>query len=417
VESDTAPDAIYQGRFFCEGKLRDLEVAVAQGIIVKIGKDLRNAPRVKLDGAIIPAGFDPHVHFRDPGETWKEDFGTGTESAIYGGTTTVLDMPNNLRAITDYSRFEEKLAAVSGKAKCDFGLYSMYTGQNTALIDRRSCGLKIYLGGSTNAVPEVSSLETKSGELESFGKPVVFHGEDAACLERHRLPFEGSLFDHDRARPVDCELASASVVEKLSVKRKIMAHVSSSSTLGVLTSTVTEVTPHHLLLNNSMDLGSWGKCNPPLRSKEEQERLFQSYLDAKVTYIGSDHAPHTEEEKENFDQAPSGITGVETRVPLLLALFANKILSLERLVESTSSAPARMFGIRKGQIKEGYYFDVMSFRPSEIRRINEDKLHSLCPVSPFNGFTAVFPSDVFVSGNRVLERGELIEGYRGRFLY
>ncbi|MEM3675461.1 MAG: dihydroorotase [Thermoplasmataceae archaeon] len=418
MASEAIPDAIFEGRFFYNGALQDIEVAVSSGTITAIGRDLRSARKIKLDGAVIPAGIDPHVHFRDPGETWKEDFKSGTLAALYGGTTTILDMPNNIQPITDYSRFDNKLSAVKGKALCDFGLYSMFNGQDTRLIDKRSIGLKVYLGSSTNVGAESTSFLRNASKLEEFSRPVVFHGEDAECLRIHRMETENNLFDHDNSRPIQCEIEAAGMISGLNISRKVMAHVSSSSSLDLLNqTTLSEVTPHHLLLNNSMDLGPWGKCNPPLRSVEEQRNLLQAYLDGRITYVGSDHAPHTEEEKEVFEQAPSGIAGVETRVPLLLALFTRKILPLNRLVETVSTAPARVFNIRKGLIQEGYKFDVITFHPSEERRINQDRLHSLCPISPFQDFPAIFPSDVFISGSKVIENGELLEGYHGEFLY
>ena len=410
-------DAIYSGRFYFQGEFRDLEVAVSDGVISHIGKAITGAPVTKLEGAVIPAGTDIHVHFRDPGETDKEDFCTGSLSAIYGGTTTVYDMPNNLVPVSDYSVFQDKLSSVSSRSYCDFGLYSLYNGKNADLISPRSSGIKIFLGGSTNstAVDQVSDSDLKI--LDSMKVPVVFHGEDAACLKANFIPEEHSLMDHDRARPEQCELTSAEVISRLPLKKKIMAHISTPESLPKLKGkAMAEITPHHILLNNEMELGSWGKVNPPLRSRDTQRKLMDSYFRGSFDILSSDHAPHTEHEKEEFFQASAGIIGVETRIPLMLALVANKTIPFNLVYSTAIANPAAAMGIRKGMIQLGYFADFMAVRFSESTRVNQDRLHSKTPISPFNGFKAVFPHSVVMRGEIILERNEFVGDRNGKFV-
>ncbi|MFG1449178.1 MAG: dihydroorotase [Thermoplasmataceae archaeon] len=408
-------DRIFTGRFYFRGKFDELDVAVSDGKIQRIGKSLTGAPKTKLWKPAIPSGFDSHVHFREPGESESEDYRTGSMSAVYGGTTTVLDMPNNLIPIRDYERFRNKLAIASGKSFCDFGLYSLFDGRNLPVIDRDSCGLKIFLGGSTNSLP-ISDESDSLLLLKDYEKPVVFHGESASCLSRHLLAEVKNLKEHDLSRPEECEMESANLLAKHSFRSPVMTHISSPKTLDLLPADfATETTPHHLLLNNDMDLGPYGKCNPPLRTRQTQEALLQAFLDGRIHAVSSDHAPHPEERKGEFQYASSGIIGVETRIPLLLGLVAKKILPLDIMIRTSSSNPAKKFGLKKGMIEEGYYADFMTFDLSEIKRIKPEKLHSKNSITPFSGFEAVFPSSVILRGEFALQDGEIIEDPTGAF--
>lgn len=412
-----AYDTIFAGKFYREGSFQYLELGINEGRIEKIGKNLKGGNRKELEGAILPAGTDIHVHFRDPGETEKEDFRSGTISAAYGGTTTVFDMPNNRKPILDYNSFGDKLSSVKSKAHVDFGLYSMFTGKNADIIDKRSSSIKIYLGGSTNSLP-AGNFSSKSLEtVKKLNVPVVFHGEDAECLSRNKREEVNSLREHDLSRPEACEMDSAKTIADLGLPRSVMGHISVPESLETIKGkAMAEVTPQHLLLNHEMDLGSWGKVNPPLREKTTQERNLQAFLDGKFHILSSDHAPHTEHDKEEFFQSPSGIIGVETRIPLLLALVQKKILSLEVLYNTAIKNPAELMGIKKGRIEPGYYADFFTFKPSSMSRLNQERLHSKTPISPFNESYAVFPDNVTIRGELLIDNGELVEGGLGNHL-
>lgn len=158
-------ETVYSGIFYYLGEFRELEVLVRDGRIERVGMDIRGFPVKRLPpGAVLPAGTDIHVHFRDPGETEKEDFETGSLSAIYGGTTTVFDMPNNAVPVDNYEVFREKLARVrGGRSYADFGLYTMFTGSNEEVISRETSGIKVFMGGSTNSVvvPEIDERKAR----------------------------------------------------------------------------------------------------------------------------------------------------------------------------------------------------------------------------------------------------------------
>lgn len=404
------------GKFYYQGKFQELTVGIDSGKISAIGKDITASRMLVLEGAIVPAATDTHVHFRDPGETEKEDFSSGSLSAIYGGTTTVFDMPNNLVPITDYERFENKLAAIRGRSYCDYGLYSMYNGNNVGVMSKLSNGVKIFLGGSTNSKGiAVRDQDIKS--LNDMHVPMVFHAEDQDCLDHNKME-ESDLRAHNLARPSSCERAAVDTALSLRLDRKAITHVSDYNSIpsGSEKNATYEVTPHHLLLNDSIDAGSIGKVNPPLRSVEVQRNLFQNYLDGKLDIVSSDHAPHTEYDKEGFMHAKSGIVGVETRVPLLLGLVSKHILDFDLFYRTAIVNPAKLFGLQKGILEVGYSADFMSFRMNNLRRINPERLHSKNPFSPFGHFEAVFPDSVMLRGEIILERGESVDDRLGQYI-
>jgi dihydroorotase len=410
-------DLAISGRFYYKGSFQEIMVGVSSGVISAIGKNLPADRTLRIDGGMLPASTDTHVHFRDPGETEKEDFSTGSLSAIYGGTTTVMDMPNNRVPLTDYERFEDKLSAVRHKSYCDFGLFSLYDGSNAGIISRKSNGIKIFLGGSTNA--EGTTIMEKDVQLiNAVNAPVFFHAEDQKCLDANRME-EQNLRMHNLARPSECEAIAVKYALESRIERKVITHISDFNSIPALVekgTTIYEATPHHLLLNDSSDAGPVGKVNPPLRSREVQQNLLQKYLDGKIDIVSSDHAPHRAEEKEEFPHAKSGIIGVETRVPLLLGLVSKHVLDLETFYRTAIYNPARLFNLRKGNIEIGYAADFISFRTNNVKRINPDRLHSKNPFSPFGGFEAVFPDFVMISGNVVLEHGEAIDDHLGKYI-
>ncbi len=412
-----AYDVIMAGKFYRDYSFQYLELGINNGKIEKIGKNLKGGIRKELEGAILPAGTDIHVHFRDPGETEKEDFRSGTEAAAFGGTTTVFDMPNNKTPVLDYNTFGDKLVSVKNRAYVDFGLYSMFNGSNAELIDRRTNAIKIYLGGSTNSTPAGNFTKKSIDALKKLNVPVVFHGEDAKCLAASRMEDVRNLAEHDLSRPEACEKISAQSILELDIPKSVMGHISTPESLEILDRKVSgEVTPHHLLLNSGMELGSWGKVNPPLRDRSVQERNLQAYLDGKFNLLSSDHAPHTEHDKEEFSQAPSGIIGVETRIPLMLALVQKKILNLDVLYNTAIKNPAELMETNKGKVDVGYFADFMAVNLSDISRINQERLHSKTPISPFNEFYAVFPHTVTVRGETLIEKGELVDGRLGKYM-
>ena len=403
-------DQVFSGRFLYNGSFQELDVGVENGIITGIKKHISGDRKV-LKHAIMPAGTDTHVHFRDPGETDKEDFATGTISAIYGGTSTVFDMPNNRRKIDNYASYKDKLEIVRRKAFCDFGLYSMYTGNNASLISRESSGIKIYMGETTNVEGMQDFNESGNGSINTMDIPVFFHAEDGTCLKTHNRRAR-NLKEYSDIRPEECEDIAIKTAVNMNFNKGVITHM----THFVDVPYAREVTPHHLLLNYDMHLGSYGKVNPPLRSPGTQKELLENFTGGKFNAVSSDHAPHLQKDKGEFEFAKSGIIGVETRIPLMLALVQKKILSFDIFYRTCILNPSIMFGLRKGEIKTGNYADFISVDFSSMERINDYRLHSKNPGSPFNGFDAIFPDDVVIRGESVIEDRELLNDRRGKYV-
>ncbi len=410
-------EIVYSGKFYFEGSFQDLYVTTGDGIITKVEKFQNMKPSIKIEGPILPGFTDTHVHFRDPGETEKEDFFTGSMSAAFGGTTTVLDMPNNIIPVKDYEQFDRKKGAIRRRSFVDYGLYSLYDGTNRDIISRESVGVKIFMGESTNSSTYSGDYNSDS-YLQEYERPVVFHGEALECLKKHENGSINTLHDHNMSRPSQCEREAFETIASLKTKNKIAAHVSDINNLNGLEGKFNgEVTPHHILLHDGMHLGAYGKVNPPLRERNIMDETRQGFLDGKFQLLSSDHAPHTERDKENVQFGKSGIIGVETRIPLMLALVQKKILPLQTLISVGAEKPSEIFNLNKGKIEKGYFADFVSIRFSDMTRLNEERLHSKLPISPFNGFDVLFPRDVFIRGECVISSGEIIEECNGNFIF
>ncbi len=403
-------DIVFSGKFYYNGEFQDLDIGVSDGIITDIKKHI-NFKRKRLKNAVIPAGTDTHVHFRDPGETYKEDFRTGTVSAIFGGTTTVFDMPNNKIKIDNYTAYSDKLEIVRRKAYCDFGLYSMFNGNNSSIISKDSSGIKIYLGDTTN-VDNINSFNINEIEnVNNMNIPVFFHAEDKNCLDKNYKKAH-NLREYNQSRPMACEDIAVNTASSMKFKKGVITHM----THYMNTDYIKEVAPHHLLLNDEMPLKSYGKVNPPLRDSETQKNLLGDYINNRFNIVSSDHATHSQNEREEFEYSKSGIIGVETRIPLLLALVQKKIISFETFYNTCIYNPDKLFNLKKGEIKIGNYADFMTVDFSKMERLNDYTLHSKNPASPFNGFDVIFPQDVIIRGNTVIDNRELIEDRVGKYV-
>lgn len=418
---------VIEGRAFLDGRLEKCCVGVEEGKISTIKKLLKGDEHHDFgDNMILPGCIDPHVHFREPGSTEKEDFFTGTMAAAFGGVTCVLDMPNNNPPVNDLGSFKEKLGLVEKKANIDFGLYSALARKD-ALEDLCgvATGFKVYMAETTGS----TGLTIGRGELKSMlplvsgRRTVSVHCEDERQFKRFD---EKSLEDHLNARPSSCETDAIREVLGIVSKgegRIHIAHVSSAEgaalvgKAGKTHGITSEVTLHHLLLNVDSDLKAFGKLNPPLRRRRDNEALREAFFSGKIDVLASDHAPHTVSEKEgDFSNAPSGMPGVETGVPIILAFVKKNLMSLGRFVEATSARASEIFGLNKGAIKVGRDGDLAVFDMGAVRRIRADELHSRCGWTPFEDHEAIFPRAVFLGGELIIDERDLVSERKGRFV-
>jgi dihydroorotase-like cyclic amidohydrolase len=314
----------------------------------------------------LPGLMDVHVHLRDPGGTHKEDFYTGTQAALAGGVTTVLDMPNNSPPIMNEETLRRKAEIASQKAVCDFGLYLGATDDNAARcaeLSRQVAGLKIYLG-ETYGPLRVSNLASLLSHFQNWptAKLIAVHAEDLA-------PACAIALSWIYGRPVHiCHVSQKAEIELIRMAKERGAKVTC------------EVTPHHLFLTEADrgQLGGFAHVKPPLGTEADRAALWAN-LDA-VDLIASDHAPHTIAEKGG-PEPPPGVPGLETTLPLLLTAVADGRLSWERLIELTSENPARIFGLKQD---ERSYVEV---DPDDRYVLNGSSLRTKCGWTPFEGMT------------------------------
>jgi len=409
--------AVVNGRVVRCGSVEDAELVVEDGAITRVSESVRDD---RVDGTldangayVLPGAVDVHVHFREPGAAHKEDWRTGSRSAAAGGVTTVVDQPNTEPPTVTGSAFDEK-RALAEKSVVDYGVNAGVTEdwKPDELAERPvSAYGEVFMADSTgNMGVDASLFERAVRCVGRRGELVTVHAEDSDEFADVDLDTD----DADawsRHRPPEAEIAAVERAVDVADEPVHFAHVSHPKSVDVIDGTphTCEVTPHHLLLSrDDLDaLGTHGKMNPPLRVEEARQRLFERLKDGKVDCVATDHAPHTADEKDaSVSDAPSGVPGVETLYPLLLALAFDGELELEHVVELVSKEPARVFGFDgKGAVREGNDADLV-FVDQTFEEVRAERLHSKCDWTPYGGFDAVFPHKVLRRGKVVYEKTE-----------
>ncbi|MFB6206269.1 MAG: dihydroorotase [Haloglomus sp.] len=402
----------------------DLTAGDDEGVLVATGKRL------------LPGMIDVHVHFRQPGFGHKEDWTTGSRSAAAGGVTTVVDQPNTDPPTTTGRAFDEK-AAFARASAVDYGINGGVTADwdPDSLFDRPLFALgEVFLADSTGDMGiDADLFDEAVARAAAEDVPVTVHAEDADLFAESVLP-RGAQSSGEQSEPRDdaldgpddadawsayrtpeAEVAAVERAGEVAADHDATVHIAHTSTpegvdAAVEAGLTCEVTPHHLFLSRDDldDLGTFGRMNPPLRDENRREALFERLADGTVDVVATDHAPHTREEKNaGIWDAPSGVPGVETALPLLLAAARDGLLSYERVRDVTAANPAEIFGLpRKGRIEEGRDADLVLVDPSETRSIRGLDLHSKCGWTPFEGFEGVFPEWTVLRGSVVYDGGE-----------
>jgi len=424
-------DLSVEGKTFINGSFEKCCIGIKKGKITAIKKILKADEHYDFGNKLVlPAGVDLHVHFRDPGMAHKEDFATGSMAAVFGGISCVFDMPNTIPQTTTVQDLSDKINNCEKKSFVDFGVYAGVTNNNITHIEKlaKKCnGFKIYLGNTTGALMfDKKNLRGVFKNSSKTGKPVLFHAEDEKCLIKNKSVEKG-LIDHLRFRPTECEEISIKDIFQASqgiAPRIHICHVSSCEGLEILKNKPgnisSGVTPHHSLLSAEKNLGTqtFYKVNPPLRTSFDKEALFNGIKNGLVDIIESDHAPHTRDEKSvDFDEAPSGLPGVETTYPLFLHLVKKEILSFQRLISLLCIRPAELMGIPKGKLEVGYDADIIVVDFKDVCKIKSEDLHSKCGWSPFEDWSAAFPECVFIRGEKLIDDHEIqVKSGFGRFV-
>jgi dihydroorotase len=407
-----------------DGRVRD--VRTDEGRIVEIEDSLHSLPdeeTVDADGlTLLPGAIDAHVHFRQPGHGHKETWATGTRSAAAGGVTTVVDQPNTTPPTVDGAAFDEKVEFASNAA-VNYGINGGVNDEwnPDSLLSRPVFALgEVFLADSTGDMGIEEELFADAlTEAADAEIPVTVHAEDADEFDESVYGTDaggtGRGADADlwsQYRTAEAEIAAVEAACETARDAGVGIHVAHTSTpeaadVAADAGMSTEVTPHHLLLSreDADDLGTFGRMNPPLRSEERREALYERVVDGTVDMIATDHAPHTTAEKEtDLWDAPSGVPGVETMLPLLLAEVRNGELSLERVQNLVATNPAERFGLAdKGRVEVGYDADLTLVDLDGVEEIRAGALHTNCDWTPFEGHEAVFPELTVVDGGIVYD--------------
>ena len=413
-------ELVIEGECYMSGRFERACVGIDGGRIVAIARNLDGDRRIDFGSRkILPAAIDSHVHFREPGMTHKEDFGTGSLAALHGGVSCVLDMPTTVPPTTTVSELDDKARAAAARSLVDFGLFAaVRPGADIAALAGRAIGFKLYMAGTTGdlLVPSLASVQKELADVARSGKVLAVHAEDETI--RRKEPAKGPA-DHLRNRPNECEASAIRKVARGAEGCRVhICHVSAKDSLPLVQgqpNLTSEVTPHHMLLDRDRPLGTFGKVNPPLRTKGDRQAMFLAFKQGQFDTMASDHAPHTvDEKKEDFDYAPSGMPGVETMFPLMLQHVRDKHLALATVVKALCERPGEIFGIKKGRIEVGYDADLVAVDFMAGRDIRADDMHSKCGWTAYEGMPAVFPRATVVRGELVMKDEEQAGESRGR---
>ncbi len=381
---------------------------------------------------ILPGVIDSQVHFREPGLTHKEDLETGSRAAVLGGVTAVFEMPNTSPPTTDAASLQDKLTRAQGRMFCDHAFFVGGTADNVdelAILERLPgcAGIKVFMGSSTGSLL-VPDDETLARILQVISRRASFHSEDEQRLaSRKNLRVDNDPHSHPVWRDVQSALQSTQRLVALAERMKKQVHILHISTAEEMqflkehkAYASVEVTPHHLTLKapDCYDrLGTYAQMNPPVRDAVHCAGLWRGIEDGTVDVLGSDHAPHTREEKSKpYPQSPSGMTGVQTLLPVMLNHVHEERLSLEKLVALTSEGPRRLFNIQsKGRIEDGYDADFSIVDLKRCVTISNAQIASRCGWTPYDGVAVTgWPVATFIRGQSVMEEGEIIGAAQGR---
>ena len=416
--------------------IQETDVGLAGGRIIELGSLDPAAAGEVFDArglTVLPGVIDTQVHFREPGLEHKEDLESGTRAAALGGVTAVFEMPNTKPSTTTTASIEDKLSRAAGRAWTDHAFFVGAAEENQdelAELERLPgvCGVKIFMGSSTGNLL-VDDDETLLQVLKKGRRRVAVHAEDEARLrERLALVRGGAEVDQ---HPVwrDEETAIRATTRLLRLAREAgrrvhVLHITTAQEMDLLAQhkdlVTVEVTPQHLTLaapDCYQRHGSFAQMNPPIRGAEHREALWRAVAQGIVDVVGSDHAPHSREEKAgDYPATPSGMPGVQTLLPLLLDHMNQGRLSLERLVDLTSAGAQRIYNISgKGRIAVGYDADLTLVDLKARREITEDWLASKCGWSPFAGLeVSGWPRATIIRGRVVMREDSLLGEPIGR---
>ncbi|MET0605773.1 MAG: dihydroorotase [Beijerinckiaceae bacterium] len=430
-----AYDAIYRGGTVVNHDGRHpSDVGIRDGRIDFIGDLARASAGEIIDCAglhLLPGVIDTQVHFREPGLTQKEDLETGSRAAVLGGVTAVFEMPNTIPLTVSADALADKLKRAKNRMHCDFAFWVGGTHENVKDLRELerlpgAAGVKVFMGSSTGSL----LVEDDAGVrdiLSQTTRRAAFHSEDEGMLrERAHLRVKGDPSSHPVWR--SAEVALRCTERLVRIAREVGArihvlHISTADEMRFLQDhkdvASCEVTPHHLTLvapDCYARLGTYAQMNPPVRDAAHRDGIWEGVRIGVADILGSDHAPHTREEKDHeYPASHSGMTGVQTLVPMMLDHVNAGRMTLERFVDMTSAGPQRLFNIAgKGRLAAGYDADITIVDLKRRETIRNAWIASRCGWTPYDGVAVTgWPMGTVVRGNRVMWDGEIVTPSQG----
>ena len=436
---------IKNGSLVNEGKIIESDILVKEGKIEKIAADIApqgNEQVIDASGKMIfPGVIDDQVHFREPGLTQKANIYTESRAAVAGGTTSFMEMPNTVPNALTQELLQDKYDIAERSSLANYSFYMGASNNNYEEVMKtdinRVCGLKIFMGSSTGNML-VDSESTLSKLFAEFPSLIATHCEDEstvkANLERYKMLYEGkdvpsdihALIRNEEGCYISSKMAT-DLAKKYNTRLHIL-HISSAEEIELFTNDITlsekritaEVCVHHMWFDaeDYKEKGNLIKCNPAIKHNH-REKLFQAMLDNHFDVIATDHAPHTWEEKQqDYWHAPSGLPLVQHSLSAMLDFYSKGKISLERIAEKMSHAPAICFEIKdRGYIREGYWADLVLVDLKGKTEVTQESLYYKCGWSPFEGhkFNSRI-TDTIVSGHLAYSKGEINESKFGERL-
>lgn len=417
------------------GEFQVGEVFMRGDKIQTIGNDLTEPADRIIDAhglTLLPGVIDPQVHFREPGLEHKEDLTTATRACAKGGVTSFLEMPNTRPPTTTQAILDDKLQRAAQKCLVNYGFFMGATPEN--LPDLRDAnptpGIKVFMGTAHGPL-KMDDEAALTAVFAEGDRLIAVHAEDQARINARRKRFVGATDPavHSQIQDPEAALLATKLALKLSrqyQRRLHILHLSTGIEAELLrqdkpTWVTAEVTPQHLLLNADAyaKIGTLAQMNPPLRTSEDNEILWQALLEGVIDFIATDHAPHTLEEKaKGYPQSPSGMPGVETSLPLMLTQAMTGRCSVAQVCHWMSTGPAQAYRIpNKGAILPGYDADLVLVDLDTYRPVQRDQLETKCGWSPFEGWKLTgWPVLTVVGGQVVFEDGHIHSEVRGQAL-
>jgi dihydroorotase len=395
-------------KIWYKDRLVNYGLALDRGKIVSISKDTSlPASDEKIDckgNIILPGLIDVHVHFREPGLTWKEDWLTGSKSAAKGGITYVMDMPNTIPPTTTVERLLDK-KKLAKKSIVNFDLYAAICSDNLDLIPELSKhvkAFKLYMAQSTGKLMlQENLLKEAFTKVSKAGKILCVHAEDQKINDRFLKKYKkrNDPLAFALSRPKESEVSGIKKAINLTRETNVklhVCHVSSKEGLDLIRTIkkeidiTCEVTPHNLFMTQEdfIKKGNFAKMGPPLRTKQDQIALWKGINDGTVDILASDHAPHTLEEKsKDIWSAPAGVPGVETSLQLMLNVVNKRMIGLERVVELMYDNPVKRFDLGNyGMIEKGNVANLTIVNLNKQWKISREDLLTKCGWNPFEGW-------------------------------